>query len=187
MRESPFIFPLSFTKCYGSYLSTQCSRIGGNSHYGSYHPSISVWRGIFTPFFIKPKLKVISVNADENVDRRWGKTEQRYGVVSEDQRNAELPYEYYPLRHFINVIVENQGNDPARNCEIRSKLLRKYNGCRWLSDEEKSLVWDDGTSNKTIRAKGGKAIFHLAFSQQSLTRNQERLIPELFCGVTNGN
>jgi hypothetical protein len=96
-------------------LRTQCSRIGGNSHYGSYHPSISVWRGIFTPFFIK--LKVISVNADENVDRKWGKTEQRYGVVSEDRRNAELPYEYYPLRRFINVIVENQGNDPARNCE----------------------------------------------------------------------
>jgi hypothetical protein len=57
----------------------------------------------------------------------------------------------------------------------------------WLSSGHKSLVWDDGNNLASIRAKGGRGIFHLAFSQGELTPDQQRSIDEGYCGVTNSN
>jgi hypothetical protein len=76
-----------------------------------------------------------------------------------------------------------KGNEPARNCEIGLRILQITNGCIWLSDDDKSLVWDNGNTLTSIRANGGKAIFHLAFSQKSFAPNQEESIGEAYCGV----
>lgn len=63
------------------------------------------------------------------------------------------------------------------------RLLDKTDGCQWLSSEEKSLVWDDGSPIRTIGAKGNKTMFHLAFSQQRLARYQVDYISSLYCGI----
>ena len=94
-----------------------------------------------------------------------------------------LPYQFYPKGHFVNITVTNEGKEIARNCEVKLRLLNRTEGCQWLSDEEKSLTWDDRNNKISIRANDGKASFHLAFSQEIFTNNQRNLIGEIYCGV----
>jgi hypothetical protein len=171
---------------YATYPIGNCGRHSGNFHNGNSNPCISVWGGILTPFFRKPKLKIVSVRTDENTDFRW-RTWQQRNRTRPDTGELILPYEFHPLRRFINVIVENEGNEPARNCEIGLRLLQKNDECRWLSNDDKSLVWNDGNNLATLWAKGGKGIFHLAFSQEHFTPDPQSLIGEEYCGVVNSN
>jgi hypothetical protein len=140
------------------------------------------FRGEHIPFFIRPKLKITSKDIDENIDKRWGSLTEYRTTYSEDG-TAVLPYWTLPLRHFINITVENDGKDRAIECEIISRLLNKNLGCKWLDSKEKNLSWDNGETKKTIAANGGKAIFHLAFSQQNLIQTQKDQIGSAFCGI----
>ena len=54
----------------------------------------------------------------------------------------------------------------------------------WLSGEDKHLCWEDGDIQKTI-AKGHTASFHLAFSQENITRTQKKHIGYEHCGILN--
>jgi hypothetical protein len=53
----------------------------------------------------------------------------------------------------------------------------------WLSNDDKLLTWNDGNTLTTIRANGGKAIFHLAFSQESFSPDRTKSIGKAYCGV----
>ena len=90
---------------------------------------------------------------------------------------------FYPKRSFINIAVKNDGRGIAENCQVKSRLLSKTNGCQWLSYEEKGLTWSDITAKTTIVAKGDKGIFHLVFSQQLLADHQWDKISSLECGI----
>jgi hypothetical protein len=92
---------------------------------------------------------------------------------------------FHPRRRFVNVIVENKGRDIARDCEVKLRALHKTDGCEWLSSELKQLAWTDGEKRTTIKAKGGSATFHLAFSQETLTKEQLELIDPVYCGIAN--
>ena len=92
-------------------------------------------------------------------------------------------WDFFPKRRFINVTVQNNGRGLAENCGVRLKLLHKTDGCQWLSFNEKSLAWNDGNIGRTIGARGNKAIFHLAFSQQLLTTDQQNDITPLYCNI----
>jgi hypothetical protein len=170
--SSWFIFP-----AIGSYRSL---RIG--NRYFTRYSGISLWSGITTAFFtIKAQLRIISTRIDENLDTRW---EPLYEAgYNTPEGEAVLPYHYHPKRRFVNVVVENTGKALAKNCEVKLQLLDRTEGCQWLSDEDKPLTWDDGTNKITIRAKGGKARFHLAFSQENLTTDHIRHIDPVYCGV----
>jgi hypothetical protein len=61
--------------------------------------------------------------------------------------------------------------------------LSKTIDCKWLSEKEQNLCWDDGDIRATIGANGDKAAFHLAFSQENLTPTQKTQISSLFCGI----
>jgi hypothetical protein len=175
---------------HGIYSTTDLTGYSGgyspNCYSNNSCSGIPVRRGIISSFFRKPKLKVLSIRIDENTDYRW-RTWQQRNRARKDTGELVLPYDFHPLRRFINVSVENQGNEPARNCEIELWPLQKTNGCMWLSDDHKSLTWNDGNTLTTIRANGGRAIFHLAFSQESFFPDRTGSIGKAYCGVAKSD
>jgi hypothetical protein len=94
--------------------------------------------------------------------------------------NSE-PMEDYPLRNFINVIVENTSGEPATNCEARLRLLDCVDGCKTSNTHEKRLVWENG-SNKTPISGHSSEKFQIAFSQEKLTDEQNGKIANVYCG-----
>ncbi len=147
------------------------------------------FRGESIPFFIKPKLKIVfepekerSEFISEYLDRRWNKILK--GNVK--NVNGELtPVEDYPLRHFINVTVENKGSVAATNCEPKLKLIHRINNCLASSTHEKKLVWENGEEKLTLAAKHGREKFQIAFSQEKLTAEQKSMISPIHCGIVN--
>jgi hypothetical protein len=181
-----FISQHSSVADYGSYSTINRSTNSGDIHGNNSCSSIPIRRGIILPFFRKPKLKIVSIRTDENKDFRW-RTWQQRNRAHQDIGEIMLPYEFYPLRRFINVTVENEGKEPARNCEIGLRPLQKDKGCKWLSNDEKSLTWNDGNTLTSIRARGGKAVFHLAFSQESFSPDRAKSIDKAYCGVVDSD
>jgi hypothetical protein len=145
---------------------------------------------IIESFFIKPKLKIIydpddrtAEHISETDDGRWGSLLETRGFVLPDGTTLLPPWDFLPKRCFINIIVQNNGRGLAENCGVRLKLLHKTVGCQWLSFNEKSLAWNDGNIGRTIGARGNKATFHLAFSQQLLTTDQQNDIIPSYCNI----
>jgi hypothetical protein len=174
---------------HGIYSATNCggysSGYSANSYSYNSCTGISTRRGIISPFFRKPNLKIASIRIDENTDYRW-RTWQQRNRARKVTGEIVLPYDFHPIRRFVNVTVENQGNEPARNCEIELRPLQKTNGCMWLSNDDKLLTWNDGNTLTTIRANRGRAVFHLVFSQESFPDRRES-IGTAYCGVAKSD
>ena len=134
-------------------------------------------------FFIKPDLKILYDPEARPYEHLRQTTDTRWGETVKEARFFDQPTAY-PERRFINIIVENRGRASAVNCEVRLRLLSKTEGCQVLSPEDKTLAWDNGETKKNIGARRGKAIFHLAFSQKHLSKEQLSLIDPVQCGIT---
>jgi hypothetical protein len=142
-------------------------------------------------FFIKPKLGIIYDPEDRTVEHISEIEDHRWQILKETDNQITtpegipiyLPPVFYPKRRFVNVIVKNDGRGLAENCEVNVRLLDKTDECQWLSYEWKSLAWSNGSIRTNIGARGNKAIFHLAFSQQRLTKYQKDSIIDQYCGI----
>src|SRR5215217_2369116 len=164
------------------WWNNNVSRIGSLSSDAGV--SVPIRRGILTPFFIKPKLRIVySVRAPEEhvhqyVGYRWqAKKERSSGGDYEDR---------FPTRRFFGIIVVNQGKSVARNCEVKAqRISSKGIGCQTLGTDLKTLVWDNGDTKMNIPAKSGRAKFHLVFSQQNFTIQQLGSMTPQLCKETN--
>ena len=126
-----------------------------------------LWRE-YIPFFIKPVLKITNIESHENTDKRWDKN---------DEGN-------YPIRKFINIKVENKGKIPARQCQVKLRVIKHLTNCRALSDNDtKFLLWDINDLKRDIGIKHDEAYFQLVFSQQYLTNQERDSITDVYCGV----
>jgi hypothetical protein len=120
--------------------------------------------------FLKPRLEFVLIRIDVFSDMRWGELK-------------ENGLSFYPKRKFINIIVKNKGNRLASNCEVKLKVLSKSEGCDWLSvTDTKTLVWENGKTETSIKNKPAEGVFCLAFSQEKLTQQQIDLIDPVYCG-----
>jgi hypothetical protein len=146
----------------------------GTSHSGyNFHDRSSTdfhfW-GKYTPFFIKPCLKIARGESEELSDLRWSKNED---VV-------------YPRRRFIRVIVENTGRSPAMQCQAKLNVHDHTDKCRALSESDtKILLWQNKDTKIDIGARYDKSFFELAFSQEKLTENQMAMTDPVYCGIVN--
>jgi hypothetical protein len=139
-------------------------------------------------FFIKPKLDIHLGFIGENTELRWGPLVERSGRYAPNGTWILPPISFYPLRRFVNVVVENKGKAVAKNCEVKLRLLNRTVGCQAPSPEEKALMWNDNLEEKIdISAKYGKRSFTLTFSQEKFTQDQTNSIGELYCGAVNQN
>jgi hypothetical protein len=68
-------------------------------------------------FFIKPKLSISLGNIDENTEIRWGPLTETRNTFNQNG-DLILPFRFYPLRRFVNVVVENKGRAVATNCHV---------------------------------------------------------------------
>jgi hypothetical protein len=120
---------------------------------------------------------------------RWGKLYEKNNIDISPKLfpASHQPNVFYPFRRFINIIVKNEGRELATNCEVRLTLKKREPArCEFLSYVEKPLLWNDGKAKMDIGARGANATFHLAFSQERLTKEQKCLIIPANCGVVNG-
>jgi hypothetical protein len=156
-----FIYDFGFFTSFGIKRQT----LLGRNSFGYSSGSDVRFRGENIPFFIKPNLRIDLKETHELKDLRW-----------------RLTLGEFPKRKFVNFIVENEGREPARNCQVRLRVLEKMNNCQTLSkNDTKSLLWENDKTKIDIPAKYGSASFYLVFSQeQPLQINNS-----IYCGVVN--
>lgn len=111
-------------------------------------------------FFIKPCLRITTIQTHRLTDKRWGGND---------------------LRCFVYCIVENTGRSPAIQCQAKLSLHEHIDGCHALSDNDtKNLIWQNNETKIDIGAKYDKPYFELAFSQGRLIDSTE----PVYCGVS---
>ena len=78
---------------------------------------------------------------------------------------------YGNTRRFLKVIVRNTGKKIAETCEA-SLTFQTTDNNRPPSTESKKLMWDNNQEYRTIGAKKGEAILHIAFSDSIFSHEQ---------------
>jgi hypothetical protein len=107
-----------------------------------------------------------------------GKISDIYTSYKRSLDKSQQDYEESIKKRAINA--EKLYKDLFKNLTFNyGKSFKSTESVRQVTEKS----WDDRTNKTTIGAKGNEAMFHLAFSQQLLTKNQERQIVPHYCSI----